>query len=70
MRKNETGLGLGAFISINNEQCAICHVENALHLATKVGMTGGVDNVDLSILVMDGDVLRENGNAALALLII
>ena len=70
MRKNETGLRLGAFISINNEQCAICHVENALHLATKVGMTGGVDNVDLSVLVMDGDVLRENGNAALALLII
>ena len=70
VRKNETGLGLGALISINNKQCAVCHIENTLYLATEVGMAGSIDNVDLGVLVMDGDVLRENGDAALALLIV
>src|SRR2546425_2861781 len=36
-------------------------------LAAEVGVTGGVDDVDARAAVLDGAVLRENGDAALTL---
>ena len=68
--KNEAGLGLRALVRINDEQGAIGHVQNALYLATEVGVARRVDNVDLDALVMNGNVLRENGDAALTFLIV
>src|SRR6056297_1909335 len=44
------------------------HVEHSLHLATKVRVTGCVDNVDLVALVVESRVLGEDGDAALSLL--
>ncbi len=70
MRKNETGLGLRSLISIHNKQGAVGHVQYALNLATKVGMPRGVYNIDFDPLVVNGNVFRQDGDAALALLII
>ena len=70
MGKNESGLGLGALVSVDDEQGAVSHVQHALHLAAEVGMARRVDDVDLDALIVDGDVLGQNGDAALALLIV
>ena len=70
MAKHEARLGHGALESIDKKQRAVRHLEHALDLATEVSMARGVDDVDLHALVLDGDVLRQNGDAALALLIV
>ncbi len=70
MAQHEAGLGLGALVGIDDEQRAVGHVEHALHLAAEVGMAGRVDDVYLHVLVVDGDVLRQDGDAALALLVV
>ena len=44
--------------------------EHALDLAAEVGVAGRVDDVDLHVLVADRDVLREDRDAALALLVV
>ena len=64
--QDETGLWHGAFKGIDEQQHAVSHVEHTLHLATEVGVAGSVDNVDLHVLVTDGNVFRKNGDAALA----
>ena len=51
--EHEAGLRHGAFEGIDQQQHAVGHVEHALHLAAEVGMAGGVDDVDLDILVGD-----------------
>jgi len=70
MLQHEAGLGHGALERIDDEQGAIGHVQHALDLAAEVGMAGRVDDVDLHILVLDGAILREDGDAALALLVV
>ena len=65
--EDEAGLGHGALGGIDEEQDAVGHVEDALDLPAEVGMAGGVDDVDLHAVVADGDVLGEDGDAALAL---
>ena len=70
VRKHETRLGLGALICVDDEQSAVGHVQHALDLTAEVGVARGVDDVDLHALVVDGDVLRQNGDAALTFLII
>ena len=44
--------------------------QHALDFAAEVGVARRVDDVDLHALVGDGDVLRENRDAALALQIV
>ena len=70
MAQHETRLRLGAFVSVNNQQSTIGHVQNALNFATEVGVTRRVDDVDLYALVINGNVLRKNGDAALTFLIV
>ena len=70
MGEHEARLGLGTLVSVDDEQGAVSHVQHALHLAAEVGMAGRVDDVDLDALIVDGDVLGQNGDAALALLIV
>ena len=50
---------------IHQKDNAIDHLEHALHLAAEVGVAGGVNDVDLGVLVVDGGVLGQNGNTAL-----
>ena len=70
MRKHETRLGLGAFVCVNDEQSTVGHVQHALDLAAEVGVARSVDDVDLHAFVVDGNILRQNGDATLTFLVI
>ena len=68
--EHETGLRHRALERVDDEQTAIGHLEHALDLAAEVGVARRVDDVDLGVAVADGDVLREDGDTALALLVV
>ena len=63
--QNETCLRHRALGSVNQKDNTVYHLENTLNLATKVRVAGGIDDVDFNILVVNGGVLCQNGNAAL-----
>ena len=71
--EHEPRLRHGPFGSIDEQEDAVRHRQHALDLAAEVRVAGGVDQVDLDDLlgdrvgVVDGDVLGQNGDAALAL---
>ncbi len=65
--EDEARLGHGPIERIDDEQHAIHHAEDALHLAAEVGVARGVDDVDLRPFPPDRGVLREDSDAALAL---
>ena len=50
---------------VDQEQHAVHHRQTAFHLPAKVGVPGGVDDVDLEITPPNGGVLRENRDALL-----
>ena len=64
---DEARLRHGAFRRVYEQQYAVDHLQNALHLAAEIGVAGGVDDVDLDAVVMHGRVLGQDGDAALAL---
>ena len=68
--QNKAGLRHGALSCVYQQQRAIGHLEHALHLATKVGVSRGVNDVNFDALVANGDVLSQDGDATLALLIV
>ena len=65
--QDEAGLGHGAFGGVHQQNDAVDHFQNALHLAAEIGVTRGVHDVDLVVLIMHGSVLCQNGDAALPL---
>ena len=65
--EHKTGLRHGTLCGIDEQDDAVHHGQHALHLAAEIGMSGGVDDVDLGILVHDSGVLGEDGDAALTL---
>ena len=65
--QHEAGLGHGTLGGVHQQQNAVDHLEDALHLAAEVGVARGVHDVDLVVLVVDGSVLGQDGDAALAL---
>ena len=68
--EHEAGLGHGALGGVAQQQGAIGHSQDALDLAAKVSVARGVNDVDLDVLVLDGDVLGQDGDASLALLVV
>jgi hypothetical protein len=70
LAQHKARLRHGAFHRIHQEQHAIDHVHDALHLAAEVGMARRIDDVDRHILVLDAGVLGENGDAALPLQVV
>ena len=58
------GLGQRAFGGVDQQHDAIDHLQGALDLAAEVGVAGGVDDVDLGVLVVDRRVLGQDGDAA------
>src|SRR5690606_3494462 len=64
LTKQGTGLRHGAFNRVHQQQHAVNHGQHAFDLTTEVGVTGGVDNVDVGAFVFNGTVLRQNGNTA------
>ncbi len=74
LAQHEAGLGQRAFGSVNEEHNAVDHGQAALHLATEVGVAGGVDDVDGDGLALGGrsvvghgGVLGQDGDALFAL---
>jgi len=65
--QHKAGLGHAALGSVHQQQHAVDHLQHALHLAAKVGVARGIDDVDLDALVGAGAVLCQNGDAALTL---
>ncbi len=61
---NEAGLRHRAFLRIDQQHHAINHAQHTLHFAAEIGVSGGVDDVDVVALIFDGGVFGENGNAA------
>ena len=68
--EHEARLGHGALESVNEQQGTVGHMHDALDLAAEVSVARGVDYVDLDALVLNGDVLGKDGDAALALLVV
>ena len=68
--QHEAGLGHGAFGGVHQQDNAVDHLQDALHLAAEVGVARGIHDVDLGVAVLDGGVLGQNGDAALTLQIV
>ena len=68
--EDETGLGHASLEGIHQEEYAIGHVEDTLDLTAEITVAGSVDDVDLDSLVDDGDVLGQDGDAALTLQVV
>ncbi len=65
--------GKGSFSSINEKQYAVDHLESSFYFTGEVGVPGRVDDVDFEgltacrVLIEHCGILREDGDAALAL---
>ncbi len=66
LAQHEARLRHDALGGIDQQQSAVGHVEDALDLAAEVGVAGRVDDVDLGVAHLQGDVLGQDGDAALA----
>ena len=64
------GLGHRALIGINQKQHAINHVQHALHLAAKIGMARGIQNINLHAIMHNSGIFGQNSNATLTLQIV
>ena len=58
--KHETRLGHRAFEGIDQQQHAVGHIEHALYFSAEIGVPGGVNDVDLGILVTYRNVLGKD----------
>ncbi|CAH0223065.1 hypothetical protein SRABI128_02247 [Microbacterium sp. Bi128] len=73
LTQHEAGLGQRALRGVDEEDDAVDHGQAALHLATEVGVAGGVDDVDGNGFAVGGrsvvghrGVLRQDGDALFA----
>ncbi len=67
LTEHETRLRHHALGGVHEQQHALHHLQHAFHLAAEVGVARRVDDVELDVAVADRRVLREDGDAALAL---
>ena len=58
--EHETGLRHRSFESIDEKDASVGHVEYSLHLATEVAVSRSVNDIDLSVLVIDGNILGKD----------
>ena len=65
--QHEARLRHRALGGVDQQQDAVDHLENTLNLAGEVGVARGIDDIDLVIFIMNGGVLGQNRDAALAL---
>ena len=59
-----------AFAGVHQQHDAVHHLEGAFHFAAEVAVAGRVHDVDLYVVIEDGGVLGQNGDAALALQVV
>ncbi len=67
LAQHEPGLRKRPLRGVDQEQDAVHQAQPALHLAAEVRVPGRVDDVDLHAAVGDRGVLRQDGDALLAL---
>ena len=67
LREHVARLRQRAFGRVHQQHHAVHHLERALHFAAKIGVAGRIDDVDFAAAEVDGGVLGENRDAALAL---
>jgi hypothetical protein len=67
LAQHEARLRERALGCVDEQQHAVDHRQGALDLAAEIGVAGGVDDVDLDAVPVDGGVLREDRDPALAL---
>ena len=65
--QDEACLRHGPFEGVHDEQNGVGHLQHALHFATEVGVTGGVEDVDFDTLPVGAHVFGQDGDAAFAL---
>ena len=68
--QNKASLWHRALSCVNQQKRTVSHLQNTLYLAAEVSVARGINNVDFDALVLNRDVLCQNGNSALTLLII
>src|SRR5581483_7164192 len=68
--KDEARLWQRPFGSVDEQQAAVGHREGALDLAAEVGVARRIDQIDLYLARLDGGILGEDGDPALALQLI
>ena len=68
--QNVLRLGHGPLEGIHEEENRINHLENPLNLAAEICVAGGIDNVDLVVLVCEGRILGEDGDPLLPLQVV
>ena len=67
LAQHEAGLRERPLGRVDQQQHAVDHRERPLDLAAEIGVAGRVDDVDQRLVVVDGGVLRQDRDAALAL---
>ena len=67
LSRHEPRLGHRALDRIDEQQDAVDHPQDALHLAAEIGVARRIHDVDVHALEVDRAVLREDRDAALAL---
>ena len=67
LRHHELGLRQRPLGGVDQNQCAIHHIEDALDLAAEIGVARRIDDIDPGILPNERSRLGEDGDAALAL---
>ena len=67
LAQHEPGLRQRPFGRVDQQHDAVGHRQHALDLAAEIGVAGRVHDVDQRLAVMDGGVLGQDGDAALAL---
>ena len=70
LAEDEAGLGHGALRGVHQQDDAVDHLQDALHLAAKVGVARGVHNIDFHAVVLHGGVLGHDGDAPLPLQVV
>src|SRR5690606_40451752 len=68
--QHEAGLRQRSFSSVHEQKRAVRHQQSTFYLAAKVGVAGGVDDVDLDVAVTNAGVFGQNRNSALAFQVI
>ena len=66
-RDDELRLRQRAFRGVHQHDDAVDHVQDALDLATEVGVAWSINDVDARVLPLNARALGEDGDAALAL---
>ena len=70
LARDEAGLRHRPLHRVDQEQHPVHHGQHPLHLAAEIRVAGGVDDVDVRALVAHRAVLRQDGDAALALQVV